>query len=210
MSVNTTLDGLSQTPAANGPDGASDPPSAIDDALRYHGAFIAMLRDSLMPIGSIISYRGTIGALPSNWKLCDGTAGTLDLRDRFIVGAGTSYVTGATGGSKDAITVAHTHGVFINSGTESATHSHTVNDSGHAHIAQYQVATGGAGFPGLDGGGDAWTTGATTTVTTGITLNGETATHTHTVSGTTGSAGAAGTGANLPPYYALMYIERVS
>ena len=45
MSVNTTLAELSTTPANNGPDGAVDPPSMLDDAIRYHGAFIAKIRD---------------------------------------------------------------------------------------------------------------------------------------------------------------------
>jgi hypothetical protein len=45
LAVNTTLAGLSQTPASNGPDGATDPPSSIDDAIRYALAFIAQLRD---------------------------------------------------------------------------------------------------------------------------------------------------------------------
>lgn len=53
--------------------------------------------DSL-PIGSIVIWSGTIVSIPTGWQLCDGTNGTLDLRDRFIVGAGKSYSVGATGG----------------------------------------------------------------------------------------------------------------
>ncbi|APW37662.1 hypothetical protein RD110_11040 [Rhodoferax koreense] len=45
MAVQTTLASLSTNAALNGPDGASDPPSTLDDAIRYHGAFIATLRD---------------------------------------------------------------------------------------------------------------------------------------------------------------------
>lgn len=45
MAVQTTLSSLSQTAASNGPDGASDPPSALDDQQRYHGSFIATIRD---------------------------------------------------------------------------------------------------------------------------------------------------------------------
>ena len=36
---------------------------------------------------------------PSGWYLCDGNNGTPDLRDRFIVGAGSTYSVGDTGGS---------------------------------------------------------------------------------------------------------------
>lgn len=45
MAINTTIGGLSQSPGSNGPDGGADAPSSLDDALKYHGAFIAQLRD---------------------------------------------------------------------------------------------------------------------------------------------------------------------
>ena len=57
-----------------------------------------------VPIGGIIAYTGSLNALPLNYHLCDGTDGTPDLRDRFIVGAGSSYAVGATGG-----VTTHTH-----------------------------------------------------------------------------------------------------
>ena len=38
------------------------------------------------------------GSIPSGWKFCDGTSGTLDMRGRFPVGAGT-LGTGAIGGN---------------------------------------------------------------------------------------------------------------
>lgn len=37
--------------------------------------------------GMIVMWSGTIATIPSGWALCDGTNGTPDLRDRFIVGA---------------------------------------------------------------------------------------------------------------------------
>lgn len=46
MAINTTIASLSQTASLNGPDG-TDLPSVIDDALRYHGQFIAQLRDGV-------------------------------------------------------------------------------------------------------------------------------------------------------------------
>ena len=42
--------------------------------------------DSLS-IGSIIIWSGTIASIPASWQLCDGTNGTPDLRDKFVVGA---------------------------------------------------------------------------------------------------------------------------
>lgn len=45
MAINTTLASLSKTASLNGPDGNSDPPSSLDDGLRYALSFIAQLRD---------------------------------------------------------------------------------------------------------------------------------------------------------------------
>lgn len=59
MSINTTLAGLSTNPALNGPDGAADLPSQLDDALRYHGAFIAQLRDGVgFTAGAVVAGLG--------------------------------------------------------------------------------------------------------------------------------------------------------
>ncbi len=52
-----------------------------------------------IPIGGIIMWSGSVANIPSGWKLCDGNNGTPNLRDRFIVGAGTTYTAGTQGGS---------------------------------------------------------------------------------------------------------------
>lgn len=61
--------------------------------------------------GMIVSYYGTLdstgkyplvdGTTYNNWQICDGTNGTPDLRDKFIIGAGGDKTLGATGGSLD-------------------------------------------------------------------------------------------------------------
>ena len=68
---------------------------------------------------------------PSGWQLCDGTtpqttalqtilggAGQTvpDLRDKFVVGSGSSYNLKATGGSADAVVVEHKHTTNIDGG----------------------------------------------------------------------------------------------
>jgi hypothetical protein len=59
MSINTTLAGLSTNPALNGPDGATDVPSALDDQQRYHGSFIAQLRDGTgFTAGAVVASLG--------------------------------------------------------------------------------------------------------------------------------------------------------
>jgi len=71
-----------------------------------------------VPSGGIIMWSGSVASIPSGWFLCDGSNGTPDLRNRFIVGAGSTYNPSNTGGSADAIVVSH---------------SHTVSDPGHSH-----------------------------------------------------------------------------
>ena len=57
-------------------------------------------------------FSGTVA--PTGWVLCDNStaaqaAGAPDLRDRFIVGTGNSYNLNATGGSANAVLIAHSH-----------------------------------------------------------------------------------------------------
>ena len=151
-----------------------------------------------VPSGAIVMCSGSIAAIPSGWFLCDGNNGTPNLRDRFIVGAGSSYAVGATGGSKDAIVVSHDH-----TGTTN-TKSLTGSVSGIAE----SFALGG----GTASGVFSKTTGNTVNFTTidndagdggGFTFDGS---HNHPF--TTNSTGSSGTNANLPPYYALAYIMK--
>ena len=49
-------------------------------------------------VGVISMWGGDLALLPAAWQLCDGTNGTPDLRDRFVVGSGGGYVGGSMGG----------------------------------------------------------------------------------------------------------------
>jgi len=51
-----------------------------------------------IPSGVITMWGGSIADIPDGWTLCDGTDGTPDLQDRFVVGAGNQYSTDNTGG----------------------------------------------------------------------------------------------------------------
>lgn len=70
--------------------------------------------------GMIVLWSGAIDEIPPGYWLCDGTHGTPDLRDRFIVGAGDSYNPNDSGGN-----VNHTH-TFTSDG-----HHHTVQVNAH-------------------------------------------------------------------------------
>jgi microcystin-dependent protein len=100
-----------------------------------------------VPSGVIVAFHGS--ATPSGWAVCDGTNGTPDLRNRFILGSGTRAA-GAVGGAEsvtlsaaqsgvpahthttDSKDAAHSHG----NNTINLSHSHgarTNNDGGHSH-----------------------------------------------------------------------------
>src|SRR3990167_3705731 len=50
-----------------------------------------------IPAGVIVLWSGLLANIPSGWALCDGTAGTPDLRDRFVVGAAAAADPGTLG-----------------------------------------------------------------------------------------------------------------
>lgn len=145
-------------------------------------AFIAAAIAAALPSGVITMWSGSVASIPSGWYLCNGANGTPDLRNKFIVGAGSTYAVAATGGSADAIVVSHTH-----------TATSSVTDPGHTH----NVVGGGGGGSSASLLDAAQRNYATTSATTGI-----------TVSTTVNSTGSSGTNANLPPYYALAYIMK--
>ena len=139
------------------------------------------------PSGVIVLWSGSIGSIPAGWYLCNGSNGTPDLRDRFVVGAGSTYAVDATGGSANAIVVSHTH---------TATSTSTVTDPGHSHTGGVSLYNNPASTGGGSASGGPSNTGSNTT---GITVATTT---------TVDSQGTSGTNANLPPYYALCYIMK--
>ena len=70
-----------------------------------------------VPSGCILLWSGASNAIPSGYVLCDGNNNTPNLQDRFVVGAGNTYAVEATGGSKDATLVSHTHNLLYNHGS---------------------------------------------------------------------------------------------
>jgi hypothetical protein len=142
------------------------------------------------PAGVIVLWSGSIGSIPAGWVLCNGSNGTPDLRDRFVVGAGSTYAVDATGGSADAIVVSHTH-----------TATSVVTDPGHTHTGSLTQST-------KAGSGPTPVVSSTESLTGNYNFTTASQTTGITVATTNASAGTSGTGANLPPYYALCYIMK--
>jgi hypothetical protein len=142
-----------------------------------------------IPAGGIIIWSGSTGSVPATWFLCDGTNGTPDLRDRFIIGAGNTYAVNSIGGTADAVVVSHTH---------TASSTSVVTDPGHTHSLSALGPNTSGGSAGLVGGPN-FPAPSLGSATTGITVATTT---------TNSSAGVSGTNANIPPYYALAYIMK--
>jgi hypothetical protein len=108
-----------------------------------------------VPQGAIIMWSGATSAIPLGYGLCDGTKGTPDLRNRFVIGAGDQYAVSAQGGSATSgFGGAHTHtenqatanlqvsalavaagaGASVVSSVVAQGHTHTINQVGdHTH-----------------------------------------------------------------------------
>jgi len=71
----------------------------------------------------IVPFSGSIISIPSGWTLCDGTNGTPNLQDKFIVGAGDTYNPGIIGGAinhdHDFTSDSHQHGISASISIES-------------------------------------------------------------------------------------------
>ncbi len=103
----------------------------------------------LVPKGTIIMWHGNSTSIPKGWTICNGTNGTPDLRDRFVVGAGKKYTTNTTGG-EEKVTLKineipkHNHGATGSTGNDA-----TSSNGNHSHT--YREYTGWA-----EAGGKYW------------------------------------------------------
>jgi hypothetical protein len=116
-----------------------------------------------VPKGVIVLWSGAIVDIPLGYALCDGTNGTPNLLDKFVVGAGSTYAVADTGGDVNtAMAGSHTHTIngatagapgvttgSVQAGTGApvvtavaapANHTHTANlvgDHQHASLPPY-------------------------------------------------------------------------
>lgn len=96
-------------------------------------------------IGTVKMWHGLSADIPYGWVICDGTNGTPDLRDRFVMGAGSTYALNATGGAA-TINLEHTHvqDPHAHSHDHDMDHDHDTNiDHSHGTIQSEPASTGG-------------------------------------------------------------------
>ena len=146
-----------------------------------------------IPAGLISMWSGSIGSIPSGWYLCDGSNGTPNLTDRFIIGAGSTYAVNGTGGASTATLVtanlpAHTH-----------TATSVVTDPGHTHLSNAV----GLVSPNIN-----WSGTGGTVYNNSNSTNTASATTGITVATTNASTGSGTSFSILPPYYALAFIQK--
>jgi|688.fasta_scaffold63293_6 microcystin-dependent protein len=187
----TALSGTTTLTAQLGLGGANY--GTAGQVLTSQGAGSAPAWANSFPSGGIILWSGSVASIPAGWLLCNGSSGTPDLRDRFVVGAGSTYAVAATGGS--ATVTLSTSEIPSHTHTFSAT---TSTDGAHAHTYQLPDLISNGERDNNPQFGD--TTSTATTSTAGA--------HNHTVSGTTAASGSGGAHENRPPYYALAYIMK--
>ena len=93
-----------------------------------------------VPQYTIVMYHGS--SAPSGWAICNGSNGTPDLRDKFVVASGTTYTRTNTGGYAQPQLVEHSHNYnMTSSGSSAGAHSHskgnfslgTSTHNGHTH-----------------------------------------------------------------------------
>ncbi len=148
--------------------------------------------NDLIPSGTIVMWSGN--RIPNGWKLCNGSNGTPDLRNRFIVGAdpnirsGNEYYLGKKGGQKKV-----TLGI-----NEMPSHNHSIYDPGHAHVTywHYPIAKKDSGAPShyIGADGRCYTDYRVQSSKTNIRINHRGGNQAHE---------------NRPPYYALYYIMKI-
>jgi microcystin-dependent protein len=200
-----------------------------------------------VPTGTIVLWYSTSASIPTGWTPCDGVAAAKedgsgnitppDLRDKFVVAAGSTYTQGSTGGSTTSSSNgAHTHTFTSDTGGShthgGATGSHTLTTSeipAHTHLMFANVnGTSSENLPlsteqvavewNNGTGNDYSAYGTATAATLGLTSStGGGGGHTHTISSTGSTHSHTGTTASdgahthtvTPPYYALVYMMRL-
>lgn len=150
--------------------------------------------------GIIIWWYGAANAPPSGWHLCDGGAGTIDLRGKFIVGAGNTYNPGTVGGSATFSAAGIiTIDAHVLSSSEMGQHRHPFLENVDVNNGTRQAAYASPGA-----NAQLTPTGYSFTSASAGSGSG------HGHSGAEGTAMTGNAVASLPNYFALCYIQKTA
>lgn len=110
---------------------------------------------SSIPQGSIIPWYGDKANIPDGFALCDGTKGTPDLRNRFLVGAGDIYGMKDVGGINSVVIerknlpsniLSSKYNVYLTTGSDSNDEEYTFGDTENYEYRWYTRTSGGGGY----------------------------------------------------------------
>lgn len=171
----------------------------------------------VLVVGMILMWAGAFSSIPTGWKLCDGTAGTVNLQNKFVLAAGATYPVTTTGGAATHNTDtsgSHTHTVSV---TGTALTVAQMPAHGHPYMHNSNSGTGGLSVTaaGAIATSDSLTSAARTaytgavSTTAGQQIGGTGGGEAHTHAASTESTGSthAHSVSTLPPYYAIYYIQ---
>lgn len=153
--------------------------------------------------GVIVAWSGAIADIPQGWQLCDGTQGTPDLRDKFIIGASVddNKITQTTifgDQQKTGGSIIHNHfgetAMHQLTVEEMPTHSHDTFDCSSPFAGCYVDFQGAGAWKGLAGGG---TGRGLVRYRTGVA--GDNQPHSHFIASDN----------HIPPFYALAFIMKI-
>ncbi len=182
--------------------------------VQENNSLVKQVNAAPIPQGGIIMWSGTISNIPSGWSLCNGSNGTPDLRNKFVVGAHSDLSgeakTNIQGGqyTKTGGDISHNHGGDTDDHTlttsQIPSHTHTYKDSYYIEINDPGVgqngAVGGVDYVGptkYKGSGDSDTDNKYIYYRNGTTnTTGNGASHNHDIT----------SDLHIPPYYALAFI----
>ena len=169
------------------------------------GTSASWVESSSIPSGIITMWSGSANTIPTGWVLCDGENNTPDLRNRFIVGAGSTYAVGATGGSASGVTGAASGNTGAAEGNTGDTTLSLSQIPSHKHLFSYNSYGSSGNYRKFSSesknnhnNDNIFTEGA-----------GGGGSHTHTLGKHTHTLGNHTHTQELPPYYALCYIMKI-
>ena len=131
---------------------ATQPITVPDATASTHAANLGQVQAMTaggIPAGVIVMWSGTIATIPAGWALCDGTGGTPDLTDKFIVGANTGTEGNTGGANSRTLTTAnlptHSHSISsfsVSSGNNNVGHTHS-GSTGNQSVTHTHSGTTG-------------------------------------------------------------------